>query len=38
MESCWFSSLSGYQFDMIISNPLYIDEEDEHLYQGRRSL
>ncbi len=34
MESCWFSSLSGYQFDMIISNPPYIDEEDEHLYQG----
>ncbi|KLU19360.1 SAM-dependent methyltransferase [Proteus mirabilis] len=34
MESCWFSSLSGHQFDMIISNPPYIDENDEHIHQG----
>lgn len=34
IESCWFSSLSGYQFDMIISNPPYIDEDDEHIHQG----
>ncbi|QIF94258.1 peptide chain release factor N(5)-glutamine methyltransferase [Proteus vulgaris] len=34
MESCWFSSLSGYQFGMIISNPPYIDENDEHIHQG----
>ncbi|MEQ4922084.1 peptide chain release factor N(5)-glutamine methyltransferase [Proteus hauseri] len=34
MESCWFSSLSGHQFDMIISNPPYIDECDEHIHQG----
>ena len=30
MESCWFSSLSGYQFGMIISNPPYIDENDTY--------
>ena len=34
MESCWFSSLSGHQFGMIISNPPYIDENDEHIHQG----
>ncbi|MBG3080621.1 peptide chain release factor N(5)-glutamine methyltransferase [Proteus mirabilis] len=34
MESCWFSSLSGYQFGMIISNPPYIDENDVHIHQG----
>ncbi|KLN96944.1 peptide chain release factor N(5)-glutamine methyltransferase [Moellerella wisconsensis] len=34
IQSHWFSSLSSTQFDMIVSNPPYIDKEDEHLQQG----
>ncbi|MGG4607560.1 peptide chain release factor N(5)-glutamine methyltransferase [Providencia sp. Me31A] len=34
MQSDWFTSLSIQQFDMIISNPPYIDENDSHLSEG----
>lgn len=34
IQSNWFSSLSIQQFDMIISNPPYIDENDMHLSEG----
>lgn len=33
-ESCWFASLAIHQFAMIVSNPPYIDENDEHLALG----
>ena len=34
IQSDWFASLSLQQFDMIISNPPYIDENDNHLSEG----
>lgn len=34
LQSDWFSALVGQQFAMIVSNPPYIDEQDEHLAQG----
>ncbi|MCW2254891.1 release factor glutamine methyltransferase [Providencia alcalifaciens] len=34
LQSDWFSSLSSQHFDMIVSNPPYIDESDYHLQQG----
>ncbi|MBJ3590403.1 peptide chain release factor N(5)-glutamine methyltransferase [Salmonella enterica subsp. enterica serovar Saintpaul] len=34
LQSDWFSALQGQQFDMIVSNPPYIDEKDPHLAQG----
>lgn len=34
LQSDWFSALHGQQFDMIVSNPPYIDEQDPHLAQG----
>ncbi|EMN4128884.1 MULTISPECIES: peptide chain release factor N(5)-glutamine methyltransferase [Providencia] len=34
LQSNWFSSLSSQHFDMIVSNPPYIDENDLHLQQG----
>ncbi|HGJ5877339.1 MAG TPA: peptide chain release factor N(5)-glutamine methyltransferase [Arsenophonus sp.] len=33
-KSHWFTSLPIQQFDMIVSNPPYIDECDPHLQQG----
>ncbi len=32
--SDWFSQIGGRKFDLIVSNPPYIDEGDEHLKQG----
>ena len=32
-QSRWFEHVEG-QFDIIVSNPPYIDETDEHLFQG----
>lgn len=34
LQSDWFSALAGETFDMIVSNPPYIDEQDLHLRQG----
>lgn len=34
LQSDWFSALNGQRFTMIVSNPPYIDEQDEHLAQG----
>lgn len=34
MQSDWFSSLENQKFDLIVSNPPYIDEEDENLKIG----
>lgn len=33
-QSDWFSTLGNQQFDLIVSNPPYIDAEDEHLQIG----
>lgn len=32
--SNWFNALAGERFAVIVSNPPYIDEADEHLRQG----
>ena len=32
--SNWFSAVAGEQFAVIVSNPPYIDEADDHLQQG----
>lgn len=34
LASHWFSALEGETFDMIVSNPPYIDEQDPHLAMG----
>ncbi|NOY73210.1 MAG: peptide chain release factor N(5)-glutamine methyltransferase [Gammaproteobacteria bacterium] len=34
MQSHWFSALNSGVFDIIVSNPPYISENDPHLYQG----
>ena len=33
-QSDWFSTLGNQQFDLIVSNPPYIDAQNEHLGQG----
>lgn len=33
-QSDWFSELGNQQFDLIVSNPPYIDPDDQHLQQG----
>ncbi|PSJ44862.1 peptide chain release factor N(5)-glutamine methyltransferase [Zobellella endophytica] len=33
-EGCWFDPLAGLHFDMILSNPPYIDAADPHLQSG----
>lgn len=34
LASHWFSALEGQQFELIVSNPPYIDEQDPHLAMG----
>ncbi|MBA3023440.1 MAG: peptide chain release factor N(5)-glutamine methyltransferase [Gammaproteobacteria bacterium] len=34
VSSDWFSALAGQRFDLIVSNPPYIAENDRHLAQG----
>lgn len=34
LASSWFSALADRQFDLIVSNPPYIAEQDPHLSQG----
>lgn len=34
VHSDWYSALGGEQFDMIVSNPPYIEAGDPHLSQG----
>ncbi|WP_299598862.1 peptide chain release factor N(5)-glutamine methyltransferase [uncultured Microbulbifer sp.] len=33
-RSDWFSALGGHTFDVIVSNPPYIDTKDPHLREG----
>lgn len=34
LHGSWYEPLSGKQFDLIASNPPYIEEQDPHLEQG----
>lgn len=34
VQSDWFSALGPTEFDVIVSNPPYIDPQDPHLHQG----
>ncbi len=34
LKSNWFSALQSQKFDVIVSNPPYIAQDDEHLKQG----
>ena len=33
-QSSWFTEIPAQRFDLIVSNPPYIDADDEHLTQG----
>jgi release factor glutamine methyltransferase len=34
VQSDWFLELGGETFDLIVSNPPYIEQNDHHLFQG----
>ena len=34
LQSNWFSNLQNEKFDVIVSNPPYIAQDDDHLKQG----
>ncbi len=34
LQSDWFGAVAGEQFNVVVSNPPYIDEADMHLQQG----
>ena len=34
LQSNWFSEVENQKFDLIVSNPPYIEHDDEHLAQG----
>lgn len=34
LQSDWFSAVQGRKFQLIVSNPPYIEEDDEHLEMG----
>ncbi|WP_425326800.1 peptide chain release factor N(5)-glutamine methyltransferase [Pseudoalteromonas luteoviolacea] len=34
LQSDWFSNVPNHAFDLIVSNPPYIEEDDVHLSQG----
>lgn len=34
LHSNWFAAVEGRRFDLLLSNPPYIDPDDEHLGQG----
>lgn len=34
IQSDWFTAVAGQCFDVIVSNPPYIDADDEHLQKG----
>ena len=34
IQSDWFNAVPKQQFELIVSNPPYIDEQDEHLEKG----
>ena len=34
LQSNWFSAIKSVRFSLVVSNPPYIDESDEHLVKG----